>query len=59
MDGASLLEHFSALDPELFKAAFVAWVEDLREAQPDIAAIDGKTSLGTATTRARSMGRCT
>ena len=34
----------SALDPELFKAAFVAWVEGLRDAEPDIVAIDGKTS---------------
>ena len=34
----------SALDPALFRAAFAAWVEGLREAEPDIVAIDGKTS---------------
>ena len=33
----------SALDPELFKGAFAAWVEGLLEAEPDISAIDGKT----------------
>ena len=40
----TLCDVVSALDPELFKAAFAAWVEDLREAEPDIVAIDGKTS---------------
>lgn len=40
----TLCDVVSALDPELFKAAFSAWVEDLREAEPDIVAIDGKTS---------------
>jgi predicted transposase YbfD/YdcC len=34
----------NALDAELFKACFVAWVEALREKEPDIIAIDGKTS---------------
>ena len=34
----------SALDPGLFRAAFAAWVEGLREAAPDMVAIDGKTS---------------
>lgn len=33
-----------ALDPDLFKECFTAWVESLREAAPDIIAIDGKTS---------------
>jgi predicted transposase YbfD/YdcC len=37
----------NALDPTLFKTCFVAWVEDLREAEPDIVAIDGKTSRRT------------
>lgn len=40
----TLCDVVSALDPELFKAAFAAWVERLREAEPDIVAIDGKTS---------------
>lgn len=34
----------SALDPQLFKAAFADWVEALRDAAPDIVAIDDKTS---------------
>ena len=40
----TLCDVISALDPELFKEGFVAWVEGLREAEPDIVAIDGKTS---------------
>jgi predicted transposase YbfD/YdcC len=37
----------NALDPELFKACFTSWVETIREADPDIIAIDGKTSRRT------------
>ena len=37
----------NALDPALFKTCFVAWVEALRDAEPDIVAIDGKTSRRT------------
>jgi len=33
----------NALDPELFKACFTSWVETLRDDDPDIIAIDGKT----------------
>lgn len=40
----TLCDVISALDPELFRSAFGAWVEELREAEPDIVAIDGKTS---------------
>jgi len=40
----TLGEVISALDPTLFKACFVSWVEGLREAEPDLIAIDGKTS---------------
>jgi len=40
----TLCDVISALDPELFKLAFTAWVEDLREGEPEIVAIDGKTS---------------
>ena len=43
----------SALDPELFKACFLAWVEDLRDREPEIIAIDGKTSRRT---HAKSKG---
>lgn len=37
----------NALDPALFKRCFVAWVDELRDAEPDIVAIDGKTSRRT------------
>jgi predicted transposase YbfD/YdcC len=43
-----------ALDPELFKACFAAWVAGLREAEPDLIAIDGKTSRRS---HARAKGR--
>jgi predicted transposase YbfD/YdcC len=44
----------NALDPELFKACFTSWVEALRDAEPEIIALDGKTSRRT---HARSKGR--
>ncbi len=44
----------NALDPELFKRCFVAWVDGLREAEPDFVAIDGKTSRRS---HARAKGR--
>ncbi len=37
----------NALDPALFKTCFVAWVDELRDSEPDIVAIDGKTSRRT------------
>lgn len=37
----------NALDPELFKACFTSWVDTLRDADPEIIAIDGKTSRRT------------
>lgn len=37
----------NALDPELFKACFVSWVATLRDDDPEIIAIDGKTSRRT------------
>jgi predicted transposase YbfD/YdcC len=37
----------NALDPELFKVCFTAWVETLRESEPDQIAIDGKTARRT------------
>lgn len=43
----TLCDVIAALDPALFKTAFAAWVEALREAEPDIVAIDGKTSRRT------------
>jgi predicted transposase YbfD/YdcC len=42
------------LDPDLFKACFTAWVEGLREVEPDVIAVDGKTSRRT---HARRAGR--
>ena len=40
----TLNDVMNALDPALFSECFVAWVEDLREDEPDIVALDGKTS---------------
>jgi len=40
----TLNDLINAIDPQLFKACFMAWVEDLREGEPDLIAIDGKTS---------------
>lgn len=50
----TLGEVIRAVDPALFKACFTSWVEGLREAEPDIIAIDGKTSRRT---HARKKGR--
>lgn len=50
----TLGEVVRAVDPALFKACFTSWVEGLREAEPDIIAIDGKTSRRT---HARKKGR--
>jgi predicted transposase YbfD/YdcC len=44
----------NALDPELFKACFTSWVDKLRDSDPEIIAIDGKTSRRTHN---RSRGR--
>lgn len=44
----------NSLDPELFKRCFVTWVEQLREREPDIVAIDGKTARRS---HARAKGR--
>jgi predicted transposase YbfD/YdcC len=43
----TLNDTINALDGELFAACFTEWVESLREAEPDIVAIDGKTSRRT------------
>ena len=40
----TLGDEMNALDGALFSEAFAAWVDGLREAEPDIVAIDGKTS---------------
>jgi hypothetical protein len=40
----TLCDVFAALDPELFKACFLAWISGLRDDDPEIIAIDGKTS---------------
>ena len=40
----TLCDVFAALDPALFKACFLAWISDLRDEDPDIIAVDGKTS---------------
>ena len=40
----TLNDIINALDAELFAACFTTWVASLRDAEPDIVAIDGKTS---------------
>jgi len=40
----TLCDVIAAIDPELFKTCFLAWVEGLRADTPDAIAIDGKTS---------------
>jgi len=40
----TLNDVMNALDPELFEACFMAWVQQLQDDDPDIVAIDGKTS---------------
>lgn len=49
-----LCDVIAAIDPEAFKACFLNWVETLRSKDPDIIAIDGKTSRRS---HARSKGR--
>ena len=43
----TLNDVINALDPALFKTCFVTWVEGLRATEPDMVAIDGKTSRRT------------
>jgi predicted transposase YbfD/YdcC len=43
----TLADVLNALDQELFKTCFMDWVEDLRDSDPDVIAIDGKTSRRT------------
>jgi predicted transposase YbfD/YdcC len=50
----TLNDVINGLDAELFKTCFSNWVETLREHDPDIIAIDGKTSRRT---HARRKGR--
>jgi predicted transposase YbfD/YdcC len=50
----TLGEVIRAVDPELFKACFTCWVEGLRDSEPDVVAVDGKTSRRS---HARSKGR--
>jgi predicted transposase YbfD/YdcC len=50
----TLGEVIRAIDPALFKACFTSWVEGLREAEPDLIAVDGKTSRRA---HARGKGR--
>jgi predicted transposase YbfD/YdcC len=50
----TLNDVINGLDADLFKACFAAWVEALRDKEPDIIAIDGKTSRRS---HARGRGR--
>ena len=40
----TLCDVIAAIDPELFKCCFLNWVAELQTEEPDIIAIDGKTS---------------
>lgn len=50
----TLNDVINALDPDLFKTCFTSWVETLRDSDPEIIAVDGKTSRRS---HARSKGR--
>jgi DDE_Tnp_1-associated len=50
----TLNDVLNALAPDVFQACFSRWVESLREGEPDIVAIDGKTSRRS---HARAKGR--
>jgi predicted transposase YbfD/YdcC len=50
----TLGEVIRVLDPGLFKACFTSWVAGLRSDEPDVIAVDGKTSRRT---HARKHGR--
>ena len=50
----TLNDVINALDAELFNNCFATWVESLRDGDPDIIAIDGKTSRRS---HARAKGR--
>ena len=50
----TLNDVINALDPEVFKACFTSWVDALRDSEPDVIAIDGKTSRRS---HARGRGR--
>ena len=50
----TLNDVISAVDPGLFADCFTTWVETLRDKEPDITAIDGKTSRRS---HARARGR--
>ena len=50
----TLNDVMNALNGDLFKACFASWVEALKDGDPDIIAIDGKTSRRS---HARSRGR--
>ena len=43
----TLADVLNGVDAELFKACFMDWVADLRDADPDVIAVDGKTSRRT------------
>lgn len=50
----TLNDVINALDGELFKTCFMNWVDALRDGEPDIIAVDGKTSRRS---HARRQGR--
>ncbi len=55
----ALNDLINALHPKLFSECFIAWVSGLRDGDPDIVAIDGKTSRRTHARSKRDASRCT
>jgi hypothetical protein len=49
----TLCEVVAAVDPDAFRTCFTAWVDSLRDATPEVIAIDGKSSRRS---HARSKG---
>ena len=54
----ALNDVFNALDAELFRSCFTSWVETLRDTDPDLIAIDGKTSRREPTSDRRAASLC-
>ena len=54
----TLCDVFAALDPELFKAGFLAWVGDLRDDDPTLSPLTGRPR-GAVTTDGRVATPCT
>ena len=54
----TLNDVINALDAELFRNCLVSWVESLRDGDPEVIAIDGKTPRDAAMRGPRVASRC-